>query len=130
MSGRRENSPDKKDGAAALDRVLERKALAARMSHVKRKLLVLSGKGGVGKSPVAANLAITLARANQHVGLLDVDLHGPSIPRLLGLEGHMAGSTGNGIEPIEYNTRLKVMSIGFVLQNRDNATGTCDLRCA
>jgi len=105
----------------SLDRYLEREALSAKMGHIGRKILVLSGKGGVGKSTVAANLAIALAGANKRVGLLDVDIHGPSIPRLLGLEGQMAGSTGEGIEPIEYDTRLKVMSIGFVLQNRDDA---------
>ena len=61
--------------------------LQSRMAGIDRKLLVLSGKGGVGKSIVAANLAVSLARAGKKVGLLDVDLHGPSIPRLLGLIG-------------------------------------------
>ena len=57
------------------------------MSRVGYKLLVMSGKGGVGKSTVAANLAASLALAGNSVGLLDVDIHGPSIPRLMGLEG-------------------------------------------
>ncbi len=114
-------SPGKRTTDRSLDDFLEREALSARMGRIGRKILVLSGKGGVGKSTVAANLAIALAKANKHVGLLDVDIHGPSIPRLLGLEGQMAGSTGKGIEPIEYDTRLKVMSIGFMLQNRDDA---------
>ena len=115
MTGRQDRSQDR-GGSAQGD-----EALAARMGLVKRKLLVLSGKGGVGKSTVAANLAIALAAAGRHVGLLDVDIHGPSIPRLLGLEGQRAGSGEDGIEPVVYDACLKVMSIGFVLRNRDEA---------
>ncbi|HQL54199.1 MAG TPA: P-loop NTPase, partial [Phycisphaerae bacterium] len=69
------------------ERELENEILRGRMERIGQKLLVLSGKGGVGKSTVAANLAVALAAAGSHVGLLDVDIHGPSIPRLLGLEG-------------------------------------------
>jgi len=121
MSARRDSDANKNDGAESAGRALEHGALAARMSRVGRKILVLSGKGGVGKSTVAANLSIALAKANRRVGLLDVDIHGPSIPKLLGLEGRMAGGTADGIQPVEYDTRLKVMSIGFLLRNRDDA---------
>jgi Mrp family chromosome partitioning ATPase len=62
--------------------------IAKRLSGVKHKLLVLSGKGGVGKSTVSAQLALTLAEQGHNVGLLDIDLCGPSIPRMMGLEGH------------------------------------------
>lgn len=99
----------------------EEEALARRLGQIGRKILVLSGKGGVGKSTVAANLAIALAQAGQRTGLLDVDIHGPSIPRLLGLEGQMAGSSADGIEPVQYDARLKVMSVGFLLRSRDEA---------
>ena len=68
-------------------RVLEEVKLQQRMERIGRKILVLSGKGGVGKSTIAANLAIALAQAGRKVGLLDVDLHGPSIPTILGLDG-------------------------------------------
>jgi len=105
----------------SLDRYLEREALAARLSRIGRTILVLSGKGGVGKSTVAANVAIALAEADKRVGLLDVDIHGPSIPKLMGLEGRTPTGTGDSIEPIHYDPHLKVMSIGFVLQNRDDA---------
>ena len=67
-------------------RELEALELQSRMERIGRKILVLSGKGGVGKSTVAANLAISLARTGKKVGLLDVDLHGPSIPKSLGLD--------------------------------------------
>lgn len=104
----------------SLKRILEEESLVARMMQIDKKILVMSGKGGVGKSTVAANMAIALANAGKRVGLLDVDIHGPSIPRLLGLEGQMIAGTGEGIDPIQYDERLKVMSIGFVLSNRDD----------
>jgi Mrp family chromosome partitioning ATPase len=82
--------------------------------------VVLSGKGGVGKSTVAVNLATALALNGLRVGLLDVDIHGPSVPTMLGLEGQ--GLTGGPAElmPVEFGG-LKVMSIGFLLQNPDDA---------
>ena len=61
--------------------------LADRLSSIKHRLVVMSGKGGVGKSTVAANLAVALAAGGQRVGILDGDVHGPNIPKMLGLEG-------------------------------------------
>jgi len=89
--------------------------LQARMKTIRRKLLVLSGKGGVGKSTVAANLAVSLALAGKAVGLLDVDVHGPSIPKLLGLEGKQIGVSGEDMSPVHMSDNLAVMSIGFLL---------------
>lgn len=91
--------------------------LQARMKTIRRKLLVLSGKGGVGKSTVAANLAVSLAVAGKTVGLLDVDVHGPSIPKLLGLEGRQIGVSGEDMSPVRMSDHLTVMSIGFLLPN-------------
>ncbi|MCB2193814.1 MAG: Mrp/NBP35 family ATP-binding protein, partial [Deltaproteobacteria bacterium] len=62
--------------------------LSQNLADIKHKLVVMSGKGGVGKSTVAAQLALGLSFAGHRVGLLDVDLHGPSIPRMLGIPGH------------------------------------------
>src|SRR4030042_434675 len=104
-----------------LEDFLERQALKSRMCRIKHKILVLSGKGGVGKSTVAANLAIALALAGKEVGLLDADIHGPSIPRLLQLEGKPLFTKGEVILPIEYMKNLKVMSIGFFLRQGDEA---------
>jgi Mrp family chromosome partitioning ATPase len=84
------------------------------MCAVRHKLLVLSGKGGVGKSTVAVNIACALQLAGKRVGLLDADMHGPSIPRLLGLEGREAQVLDGAVIPIEAGG-LKVMSIGFLL---------------
>ncbi len=103
------------------DAFLERQALARRMCQIGHKVLVLSGKGGVGKSTVAVNLAFSLANAGKRVGLLDIDIHGPSIPRLLGLGPSAIQGGNDAMRPVEYNDRLKVMSIGFLLPEPDAA---------
>jgi ATP-binding protein involved in chromosome partitioning len=92
-----------------------------RMTQIKHKVVVLSGKGGVGKSTVAVNLALSLARAGQRTGLLDIDIHGPSVPKILNLEGRMVQATANAILPVEVGTSLKVMSIGFLLPSQEDA---------
>jgi len=93
----------------------EESMLQGRMGDIRQKLLVLSGKGGVGKSTVAANLAVSLARAGKRVGLLDVDVHGPSIPKLMGLEGRPVQGAGEELLPVKVSDNLGVMSIGFLL---------------
>ena len=92
-----------------------------RLKQIKHQVLVLSGKGGVGKSTVAANLAVSLVLAGKRVGLLDIDIHGPSIPKILNLEAQRAQSVGSQIVPIEVMPNFKVMSIGFLLPSRDDA---------
>jgi len=91
------------------------------MARVKHKIVVLSGKGGVGKSTVAVNLATSLALEGQQVGLLDVDLHGPTVPQLLGLRGRRPAVEGNRLLPVEVGPNLKVMSIGFLTNQEDEA---------
>ena len=95
-----------------------RQRLENRLCQIKHKILVLSGKGGVGKSTVAVNLAASLAAAGNKVGLLDVDVHGPSVPTLLGLEDRHAVGAENGLLPIRLNENLVVMSIGFLVHDR------------
>jgi len=74
-----------------------------RLHHIKNKILVMSGKGGVGKSSTAAYLSVALAKKGYRVGLMDVDLHGPSIPRMLGLKGSV-GPGARGERPIQSST--------------------------
>lgn len=98
----------------------ERRKIAERLCRIRHKILVLSGKGGVGKSTVAVNLAVSLMLSGKRVGLMDVDIHGPSVPTMLGLTGEEV-RVGNGeILPIEVGG-LKVLSLGFFLPNQDDA---------
>ena len=94
--------------------------LKNRLSVIKNKLLVLSGKGGVGKSTVAASLALTLAKKGAKVGLLDVDFHGPSQPTLFSLQTATVEGNDNGMFPVEANG-IKIFSIGLVMEDADRA---------
>jgi ATP-binding protein involved in chromosome partitioning len=98
----------------------DRQALESRLCRIRRKIVVLSGKGGVGKSTVAVNIAVALLMAGKRVGLLDVDIHGPSIPTMLGLEGSVVQGGADGLIPIDA-AGLKVMSLGFLLPDPDQA---------
>ena len=82
-------------------------AINQSLSRIKHKLLVMSGKGGVGKSSLAVNLAVGLSLKGYQVGLMDVDLHGPSIPRMLGLMAKPLFRKEMGIYPIPVNDHLK-----------------------
>ncbi|OGP75737.1 MAG: ATPase [Deltaproteobacteria bacterium RBG_13_58_19] len=90
-----------------------------RLELIRHKLLVMSGKGGVGKSTVAVYLALGLARRGYHVGLLDVDLHGPDIARMLGLKGRLHMGPEGGIQPQAGRENLEVVSIEGLLADRD-----------
>eukprot|EP01104_Vermistella_antarctica_P009128 TRINITY_DN2325_c2_g2_i1.p1 TRINITY_DN2325_c2_g2~~TRINITY_DN2325_c2_g2_i1.p1 ORF type:complete len:328 (+),score=71.11 TRINITY_DN2325_c2_g2_i1:64-1047(+) len=107
--------------------------IVERLALVKKKILVLSGKGGVGKSTVSSQLAHTFAATTKKgsgedddenkysVGLLDVDICGPSIPKLMGLEGEQIHQSASGWSPIYAEDNLAVMSVGFMLDNPNDA---------
>ncbi len=99
---------------------IDQRRVNHRMGRVAHKILVLSGKGGVGKSTVAVNLALSLALDGKRVGILDVDIHGPSVPRMLGLEGQTVLTEGDVMLPVERGS-LRVMSIGFLLRGPEEA---------
>jgi Mrp family chromosome partitioning ATPase len=90
------------------------------LSRIRHKIVVLSGKGGVGKSTVAVNLAVALTQAGHRVGLLDVDIHGPSVPTMLGLQSARPLGDDGALLPIEFDGGLSVMSIGFLLSSPDD----------
>ena len=90
-----------------------------RMSRIKYKIAVLSGKGGVGKSTVTVNLATAFAMRGYQVGILDADIHGPSIPKLLGLQSAKLEAGPPGIFPVKGPLGMRVVSIGFVLPSEE-----------
>jgi len=111
----KEKSPQEND-----EQFQTRQRLERRLCQIEQKLLVMSGKGGVGKSTMSVSLALALAKEGKKVGLLDVDLHGPSIPTMLGLNQKQIFSNEEGIIPLEFEG-IKVMSIGFMIERDDQA---------
>lgn len=93
--------------------------LKERMSKIKRSFIVMSGKGGVGKSTVAVNLAYALSMAGKKTGILDIDLHGPNIAKMLGIEKEAVRSSESGIEAVEVSENLKAISIALLGYNPD-----------
>jgi len=94
--------------------------LKEKLSHIEHKLMVMSGKGGVGKSTVAANLAVSFARKGYEVGILDADVHGPNIPKMLGLDQARLIGTDQGMLPVPLYPNLKVFSMAFLLPHADS----------
>ncbi len=93
----------------------EQQNLKDRMAKIKHKIAIISGKGGVGKSTITVNLAAAFAQMGNKVGVLDADIHGPSVPKLLGLEGQIVKNTSLGVFPVDGPLNMKVMSIDFFL---------------
>ncbi|MHB0996900.1 MAG: P-loop NTPase [Elusimicrobiales bacterium] len=93
--------------------------IKANMARIKRKILVMSNKGGVGKSTVAVNFAALLAARGLKTGLLDIDIHGPSAARMTGVEGRSHEADGQLIEPLEAAPNLKMVSMGSIMREGD-----------
>ncbi|MFY1112043.1 MAG: P-loop NTPase [Methanosarcinaceae archaeon] len=98
----------------------EEPKIVVNLRRIKRKIMVMSGKGGVGKSTIAANLAAGLALRGYRVGLLDCDIHGPTVPTIFGLESSRPEVNEQGIIPVRVFSNLSVMSVGFLLENKDS----------
>ena len=88
---------------------------------IRSTLFVMSGKGGVGKSAVTVNLAVALAHEGLKVGILDVDMHGPSVPSLLGVDDHLAPKDNDTLAPAYYRDNIAVISMDSLLTDRDTA---------
>ncbi|MBW1864506.1 MAG: Mrp/NBP35 family ATP-binding protein [Deltaproteobacteria bacterium] len=106
----------KKDPQAEQDAAVDKT-----LRKIKHKLIVMSGKGGVGKTSTSVNLAIALANKGFQVGVMDVDLHGPDVPRMLGLKGMLELSGNKKLEPMHRMENLKVISIESLTMSKDDA---------
>ena len=105
-----------------LERAEQDRMITDNLARIKRKILVMSGKGGVGKSTVAAYLALLLSRRGSQVGLMDVDLHGPSIPHLLDIKGGLdMRDEEKVVKPFAFSEKLGVVSLEMLLGDRDAA---------
>ncbi len=91
------------------------------LQKIGRKFLIMSGKGGVGKTSVSVNLSITLANMGLRVGLVDVDIHGPDVPRMLGIKDKIKSNVDNRLIPVPYNENLGVISIESLIPHQDDA---------
>ncbi|RLE66464.1 MAG: ATP-binding protein [Thermoprotei archaeon] len=96
-----------------------REVIKERMKNIKYKIMVLSGKGGVGKSMVTANLAVALSLKGYDVAILDADLHGPTIPKMFGIENETITGFSAGIIPVTTGNKISIVSIDFMLPSED-----------
>ncbi len=115
--------PSSQSAAGSIDdKVFQQdKAIASTLSRIRYKLFVMSGKGGVGKSSVTVNLAAGLATLGFKVGIMDVDIHGPSVPSLLGLGSGLETDEQQRILPQQFNDKLHVVSMDSLLKDRNQA---------
>jgi ATP-binding protein involved in chromosome partitioning len=96
-------------------------AVKESLGRIKNKIIVMSGKGGVGKTSTAVNLSIALAEAGHRVGIMDVDLHGPDVPRMLGIEGMPELNSNKKLRPMKYSENLSAISIESFTAGKDDA---------
>lgn len=96
-------------------------AVKESLAHIKRKFIVMSGKGGVGKTSTAVNVAIALSLTGFKVGLIDVDLHGPDVPRMLGLNNLLDINEAQKLIPARYNDHLAMVSVETLMEGKDDA---------
>ena len=113
-----QNSNQVRKEKMAASKKLDEK-LKQNMSQIQHKILVLSNKGGVGKSLVAVNLACSLNEKGFKVGILDADLHGPSVAKMLGFEGRKLQGSSEGIIPMRISPNLMAISMAFLIETSD-----------
>ncbi len=104
-----------------LERAEQDKMIEANLARVGRKILVMSGKGGVGKSTVASYIALLLSAKGYRIGLLDVDLHGPTIPRLMNVQGGLDMPEKGVVRPYRFSEKLSIVSLEMVMGDKDSA---------
>lgn len=116
------STPDGVNGKCTNQLALQDKLINKRLKAIKHKIFVMSGKGGVGKSSVTVNLAAALAAKGYKVGIMDVDMHGPSVPNLLNLHIPITvDPLDQMLLPARYNENLSIISMDSLLEDRDKA---------
>jgi Mrp family chromosome partitioning ATPase len=108
--------PDQQQAEAQKDAAVKKS-----LGKIKNKIIVMSGKGGVGKTSTSVNLAIALANAGHKVGIMDVDLHGPDVPRMLAIDGMPELNSKNKLNPMKYSQNLSAISIESFTPGKDDA---------
>ena len=96
-------------------------AVKSSLDKIKNKIIVMSGKGGVGKTSTSVNLSIALSKKGHNVGIMDVDLHGPDVPRMLGLDGMPEVNSNRKLNPMRFSDNLKAISIEAFTPSKDDA---------
>ncbi|RLB85382.1 MAG: ATP-binding protein [Deltaproteobacteria bacterium] len=104
----------------AAEQAAQDAAVKGSLQKIKNKFIVLSGKGGVGKTSVSVNLAMAIAKKGLKVGIMDVDIHGPDVPGMLGLKGLLDIDQNKRLTPLNYSGNLKAVSIDSITQSKDD----------
>ncbi len=102
------------------DSIKEETKLQDVLRQIKHIIIVMSGKGGVGKSTVSSNLAATLSMQGNQVGIMDVDITGPNIPKMFGVENEQLHVMDDKLIPVTVPPSMKLMSMAFLLPDRDS----------
>jgi Mrp family chromosome partitioning ATPase len=113
------SAAEQKKMEAAYNQMKRKMSISEMGKSIKHKIMVLSGKGGVGKSTVATGLALSLAQQGLKVGLLDIDITGPNVPKMMGLTGQRLHVEDGRIHPAEAHLGVKVISMAFLLEDED-----------
>lgn len=114
------SAEEQKKMEAAYSQMKRQMAISQMGKTIKHKIMVLSGKGGVGKSTVATGLALSLAQQGLKVGLLDIDITGPNVPKMMGLDGRRLNVEAGRIHPAQGHLGVKVISMAFLLEDEDS----------
>ena len=117
--GNTPSAEQQKQMEAAYSQMKRRMAMEKLSSSIKHKIMVMSGKGGVGKSTVSTGLALALAKQGNKVGIMDIDITGPNVPKMLGLENHRLHVDEGRIHPAKGPSDVKVISMAFLLEAED-----------
>ena len=117
MVNEHQGNPQEQQKLALMEQNIK---ITKNMNNIKYKIAVMSGKGGVGKSTVAVNLAAALSKKGYKAGIMDADIHGPNVPKMMGVEEKKIEIEGNSLLPVKTDEGIEVMSMAFLLESHDS----------